>query len=628
MIEGPGSGQVLHLSRAAGAAARRLRFNAALRRFSRLLPLPLGYALLGLLFAKWALPEHTLRVALGYAFIVLASVPVGAGIWAFWSARASRGALALDQHHRSADRITAALEFSALAPAARTPFMEAAIADAVRRVPNPSAKAAVPVRFPRALWASLGLALLVLGASRLPARTPRALARVPAPSPLEPVVLAEDDLGLLRDSMQELTGVHGDPELSEAVARFNRVVEELARHEMDRTQLFQKLADIERALGNGSEEEDALDAGLRDLATALAKSPLSRPVAEALKQRRLPDAERALRELANRLGRREKVDRPALEQLRKALEAATAQASGRVLRLDESRRKLEEEQKRLLQKKASNADAGPIPEQDEHGRERRLEHLDRERTDASRAQQALSQLDRDLAKAAQELMNELGKSAENLQSGARDLQRMAQQQLTDQQKQALKQRLEELKELLRQGGPGREQHQRRLREFAARARGKDGEQKPGEQNGQGQANGAQTPELVFGPGGTPLPLPGSGQTASNAGRSGQSSATGQGQSGSREWGSGSDQNVRGAATKLQGKTEDVSAAAIDTGQGAASSEVVFGASERGFTGSHYQKVYAQYRTVAEDVLHEESIPAGYEFYVRRYFQLIRPRGEP
>ena len=56
-----------------------------------------------------------------------------------------------------------------------------------------------------------------------------------------------------------------------------------------------------------------------------------------------------------------------------------------------------------------------------------------------------------------------------------------------------------------------------------------------------------------------------------------------------------------------------------------SSEVVFGAAEGGFAGARYQKVYTQYHTVAEDVLELDTIPAGYEFYVRRYFQLIRPR---
>jgi hypothetical protein len=99
----------------------------------------------------------------------------------------------------------------------------------------------------------------------------------------------------------------------------------------------------------------------------------------------------------------------------------------------------------------------------------------------------------------------------------------------------------------------------------------------------------------------------------------------EGMSSGTEAGSGSSPEVKGAATELEGKTEDVTAAAVDTGQGPASSEVVFGAAERGFTGARYQKVYTQYRTVAEDVLEQDAIPAGYEFYVRRYFQLIRPR---
>jgi len=72
----------------------------------------------------------------------------------------------------------------------------------------------------------------------------------------------------------------------------------------------------------------------------------------------------------------------------------------------------------------------------------------------------------------------------------------------------------------------------------------------------------------------------------------------------------------------------VSAAAVDTGQGSSTSEVVYGAAERGFTGARYKNVYTQYHTVAEDVLEQENIPAGYEFYVRRYFQLIRPRTTP
>jgi hypothetical protein len=72
-------------------------------------------------------------------------------------------------------------------------------------------------------------------------------------------------------------------------------------------------------------------------------------------------------------------------------------------------------------------------------------------------------------------MRELGQSASNLRSGAEDVNRMAQKQMTERDKQELKRKLEELKELLRQGGAGREEHQRRLRQFAERARGKPGD---------------------------------------------------------------------------------------------------------------------------------------------------------
>jgi hypothetical protein len=65
----------------------------------------------------------------------------------------------------------------------------------------------------------------------------------------------------------------------------------------------------------------------------------------------------------------------------------------------------------------------------------------------------------------------------------------------------------------------------------------------------------------------------------------------------------------------------------DTGQGGSRSEVILGASERGFSSKGYTKVYREYHTVAEEALEKDEIPGGYRFYVRRYFQLIRPRDE-
>ena len=48
---------------------------------------------------------------------------------------------------------------------------------------------------------------------------------------------------------------------------------------------------------------------------------------------------------------------------------------------------------------------------------------------------------------------------------------------------------------------------------------------------------------------------------------------------------------------------------------------------RGFASRGYQKVFREYHNVAEEALDKDEIPGGYRFYVRRYFQLIRPREE-
>ena len=625
MSDGPASRGLLRLSEAARAAGRRQQLNAALRRLVRLLPVPLAYALLARALMQWLTPGADATRLLWWGFFVACLVPAGGVVYGWLQRRAPHaGALALDRHHRSADRITSALEFSKLPLAERSPFMHAAIADALAAVERPSPAAAVPLRLPRGLGWSVALVLAVVAVGLIRPRLPPPPERLPEPLPLEPVVLAADDLSLLRESVREFQTSQGDPELSRAVEDFNRLVEDMAERKLDRRELFRRLAEIERSLATGPEAEAALDAGLKGLAEQLEKSPLSRPIAKAIEAKRLEDAERAMRELAERLERRDpSLDAAELDRLRKALESASADADGRVERLEQMRREAEAEQRRLLKKKnAEQQAASPQQQAEEERQKRRLEKLDRDISDAKREQQQMSQLDRELAKAAQDLMRELGKSAEHLKSGAQDMNRMARQKMSEQDKQELKRQLEELRELLRQGGAGKEQHQRRLQQFAERARGTrgDGSEQPGKPGGGGRGQ----PRLTLGPGGAPLPMPGSGQGQPSPGGQ-QRPGDGEGPPGGTEAGAGGGPELKGKATQLDGKTEDVSAAAVDTGQGAASSEVVFGAAEQGFTGARYQKVYTQYRTVAEDVLERDTIPAGYEFYVRRYFQLIRPR---
>jgi hypothetical protein len=166
-----------------------------------------------------------------------------------------------------------------------------------------------------------------------------------------------------------------------------------------------------------------------------------------------------------------------------------------------------------------------------------------------------------------------------------------------------------------------------MQEFSERARGRKPGDKPGKQGeGEQQPGGLGKLEIVQ--------IPRQGQAsgssaASTPGGEGErpgNAEQGEGQSTGKEPGRGHDEGVRGdQRTAIEASTRDVTAAGVDSGEGSASAEVIHGAAERGFVGKGYKDIFVQYETVAEQALEQERIPPGYRFYVRRYFQLIRPR---
>jgi hypothetical protein len=225
-------------------------------------------------------------------------------------------------------------------------------------------------------------------------------------------------------------------------------------------------------------------------------------------------------------------------------------------------------------------------------------------------------------------MNESGQSPQDLEQGAQDINRMAKQEQSDEQKKDLLKRLQEMREVLRQqGGAGKEQLKRLMR-FGQRAHGQQGGQGQdgGDQNGQGQGNGKPGGvRFTRGGAGPSVTLPGMGQESGSGSGSNGDKPGGTGDGQGPGWGTGHDANLAGKPSDLKGQTHDVSAAGVDTGQGDSSAQVIFGAAERGFVGKGYKKVFTDYQTVAERTLNQDEIPSGYRFYVRRYFQLIRPR---
>lgn len=595
-----------------------------------LLPLPLGYGVLALTGIKAlrldAASQRPLLLIglLCCGVVVAAAVRLGVSRRSEWS-----GSLALDQFHGLKDRVTTALSFSRIPEAERTPLMQAAIEDGVAVASQVDPRRAVPIRVPRETALVAALLAGLVGLSLLEVRHYR---QVPPGRSFEPLVMSADDIELFRDMAKELQSKSDDPNALVAVRRFNQLVEDIAEHRLDRHEVFQRMGDLERELKDNLElDRDARDEGLKGLARELEKSGLSKAAAEAMDQQNLADAEKALRELAEKLKKKE--GRPSaaeLDKLRQALEKASKTSEERLKSIDQRRRELEEEHKSLLKKKGEKPDAGPSDADKKLAdNERRLEHLDREKNRAERSQRQMSELDKQLAQAARDLMRDMGQSAQDIEQGAQDINRMAKQESSDEQKQDLLKKLQEMRELMRQQGKGGKDQMQRLQKFGQRARGQGGQGKPGDGQGEGQQGGKKDGPLRFGSGGPgsvsiDIPMPQNG-TGSGQGPASDKPGDGSDPAGGPQAGTGHDPNLAGDATDLKGKTQDVTAAGVDSGQGAASSQVIYGAAERGFVGRGYKKVFTDYQTVAERALSQDEIPSGYRFYVRRYFQLIRPR---
>ncbi len=622
------------LRRAVRRASRRARLRAVLSRAVLLLPVPLAYAAVALTIVKvWRLSPASARPLFWLAVVPLAFFAVGVAR-AFLRARPPwRASLALDAFHGLQDRITSALAFSDVPEAERTPLMQAAIEDGIVLGKSLDPRRAVPIRLPRESAIVAALVLGLFGISLLEVRTSRQL---PAAPTFEPMVMSPDDIELFRDVAKELQAKNDDPNALVAVRKFNQLVEDIAEHRLDRHEVFQRMGELERDLKDSVDlDQDARDEGLKGLARELEKSGLTKPAAAALDEKRLADAEKALRELAEKLKKKEgKPNAAELDKLRQALEKASRTNSERLKNIEQRRQELEEEKKSLLKKKnEQQPDAGVTADPKLAENERKLEHLDRERSRAERSQKQMSELDKQLAQAARDMLKDAGQSAEDLEQGAQDINRMARQQASEEQKKELLRKLQEMRELMRQQGKGGKDQMQRLQRFGQRARGQSGSgegQGAGEQPGSKSGGGKHDGPLRFGNGasGPSVEIPIAQTTraeGANPAGNGDKPGGGDQPGASNQWGTGHDPNLAGDATDLKGKSVDVTAAGVDTGQGAASSQVIYGAAERGFVGRGYKQVFTDYQTVAEQALSQDEIPSGYRFYVRRYFQLIRPR---
>ena len=63
------------------------------------------------------------------------------------------------------------------------------------------------------------------------------------------------------------------------------------------------------------------------------------------------------------------------------------------------------------------------------------------------------------------------------------------------------------------------------------------------------------------------------------------------------------------------------------GEGASTVQTSKASAEGQQSAISYKEAYTQYQKLSEDALIQEQIPLGYKFYVKRYFESIKPRDE-
>ncbi len=551
--------------------------------------------------------------------------------------------------------------------------MRAAMADALGHATAVEPKRAVPIHLPPNLRVAAGFAAALLAIALFEVRHHVPPSRA---ATIEAVDVTADDLDAMREFLAQMKAHEQTDDAKAATREFNQLIEDLAARRLDRTEAFRRMQQLEDKLLEGREADaKALEEAMKKIGEEMKAAELTKPAGEALDAKNLIDAEKQLHDLASRLraGERDKnLDKTQLEKMRAALSRASKSQSQRQEALAQKREELRQD---LLSRRNKQPDGGASEQEKSllQKRERELERLDRETQQAEATGRQLDRLDRELSQAAEDLMKELGLSAHDLDKGAEDLNRMAQQEMSQEEKEQLRQKLEEMREMLRQQGQGGQGQMARLRKFQMQARGQPGKggagrgskgrgrkgkgrgrkgkgkrgktgrgraktERPGKGSKGRGAKRDRAPEKGRGSAARGRrrdlgPRPGRAEDADALGRAldvgfprGGSAGGGQGQPGPG-WGNQHDGNVQGKATNGKIGTQDTQVAGQDTGQGASRSEVIEGAAERGFASRSYTKVYREYETVAEEALGKDEIPGGYRFYVRRYFELIRPRAE-
>jgi len=513
----------------------------------------------------------------------------------------------VDTSHGLHDRIGTAVEFSQLADP--TGFHLAQLQDALRHVSQVAPARAVPLRWPRDLKL-LGLTLLCL-LFILMLRFPATHNMVPPRPPLARLSIAPEDLEPHRAMALELQKAaleQDQQQISELAQELNKLFKQIQNKELTRKELFAKLAELEKKYLDGMDGnfEDLLKK-LKKMGGELKKEKLTKEAGKALEKANLSKAKQELDQLSKKL---DKLKQDQKRRLARTLDRAARQKMDKdklQRKLDQLKRQIRRLKRQLNQQKKNNQQARRRLER----KKRQLQRLNRQQQRQAQQRRQLQRLNKQMQQAAASLRNQLSPQAKKaLQQAAQQMGRFANQLNKLNMQGKAQGQIVDLKEMLRRLGKGGKGKKGKLKDFLARAKGL----KPGQKGNKGKGKQGMMLDPNGQGGALIMPLPGPPQ----AGADNPNGPPGDG------IGNSSDPNLQGQTTQLKTRRRNVMVRGQQS-QGPTKSEVILGASEKGFATQHYRRVYREYTEIIEEVLKREEVPLGYKYYVKRYFQLIKPR---
>jgi len=619
------------IRRVVARARRRLRLQAALEGATTAGILAVAAALVALWL--WRMERLSPGEAVLLVAAAVALVVAGALVLALRRHSAATVATRLDRASGLADRLGTALDFERRVASESHPeiqaLMRAAIDDALRHVARANVRAAAPFRTPRdlrALSAFVVVGAAIAGLAFHPAPPPLPLAlRGTAPganppvAPPEPESLDPEDVDYQKQFVEEMTQIAADTQdenLKQLTDELQRLLDQAAKGQISKQALLEQMDALERkyALG-GSNNLDKLLGGLKDMGQDLKKNKVTQRLGEALEKGDMEAAQKELERLADQIEKGE-MKPEEQKQLSEALQKAADKAA------EKDKKEAEREQKaaakkvkdkqdeiRRLEKKVAQNQNDEESKRTLEREKRELDRLEREQKQQQETEpkRELQRLSRNMKNAA-ENMKEKNKnnSSQQIKNTGEDLKRITQKMKNQQNQKRVQSQMRDLKDAISRAKPRKGNGKKSMSEAMREQRIQEWERRAGGLRGN----------------------PGAWrQTGEGQGQNGQNGQNGNGQNGQQvgeRWGTEHDPNLTDDPTRMANPKFADDQLKGREGQGASRRETILSSAQKGFAQTSYRKVYADYKKVVEEVINQEKVPQGYKYYVKRYFQRIKP----